>query len=423
MQARLKVLHDKANVKQVKLLPVTLIGRSTDCNLKIASSQVSRNHCRITLGVDAVFVEDLGSANGTMVDGQPIPAHQPTAIAPGAHLIVGPAEFQIDYVASTSPTMVLPRTGVPPIQEMPSTEMIFPSSARGSDAAVVAAPVAAVSAPAVATPAATPAVITTPLPDGRGSGGIVTTPAASTPVAAIPSASPVAPSAPAAVVMPPAAPQAVPDFSAPVPVAASTPPFGMTTPENGVPAMAGETVAEFPAIAPPTNRGSDTEFLPPGFDFNAEPVDEEADQATQFMFAETSPESASFGDGSSGAAATAPTPAESAPKKGGLKSLFSLFGRKDKPASSAQSSSAAKSPAAKTPVAEPAVFLPTMDAQAVAEPIEEPAQELSFSNQVAESTELAETTGAAETAEFTGEQAGDTSTEEDDGFQQFLSQL
>ena len=101
MQARLKVLHDKANVKQVKLLPVTLIGRSTECNLKIASSQVSRNHCRITLGEDSVFVEDLGSANGTLVDGQLITPHQPTAIAPGARLVVGPAEFVIDYVATT----------------------------------------------------------------------------------------------------------------------------------------------------------------------------------------------------------------------------------------------------------------------------------------------------------------------------------
>eukprot|EP00475_Leptophrys_vorax_P020754 TRINITY_DN28489_c0_g1_i2.p1 TRINITY_DN28489_c0_g1~~TRINITY_DN28489_c0_g1_i2.p1 ORF type:complete len:119 (+),score=3.71 TRINITY_DN28489_c0_g1_i2:102-458(+) len=117
MQARLKVLHDKANVKHVKLLPVTLIGRSTECNLKIASSQVSRTHCRITLGTDSVFVEDLGSANGTIVDGQLLPPHQPTAIAPGASIIVGPAEFQIDYVASTSATMVLSRSGIPPQPE------------------------------------------------------------------------------------------------------------------------------------------------------------------------------------------------------------------------------------------------------------------------------------------------------------------
>ena len=123
MQARLKVLHDKANVKQVKLLPVTLIGRSTECNLKIASSQVSRNHCRITLGEDSVFVEDLGSANGTLVDGQLITPHQPTAIAPGARLVVGPAEFVIDYVATTGslrgapvPEVIEPRLGFRPAE-------------------------------------------------------------------------------------------------------------------------------------------------------------------------------------------------------------------------------------------------------------------------------------------------------------------
>jgi len=165
MQARLKVLHDKANVKQVKLLPVTLIGRSTDCNLKIASSQVSRNHCRITVASDAVFVEDLGSANGTLVDGQLIPPHQPTVIAPGAHLVVGPAEFQIDYVASTSATVVLPRSGVMPSPDLSSTEMIFPqpvpAAAAASPAevvslapAVAAAPVAPLAEATVSTPAA-----------------------------------------------------------------------------------------------------------------------------------------------------------------------------------------------------------------------------------------------------------------------------
>lgn len=155
MQARLKVLHDKANVKQVKLLPVTLIGRSTDCNLKIASSQVSRNHCRITVASDAVFVEDLGSANGTLVDGQLIPPHQPTVIAPGAHLVVGPAEFQIDYVASTSATVVLPRSGVMPSPDLSSTEMIFPQPVAAATLAVSAAPPAELAnlAPAVIDPA------------------------------------------------------------------------------------------------------------------------------------------------------------------------------------------------------------------------------------------------------------------------------
>jgi len=144
MQARLKVLHNKANVKQVKLLPVTLIGRSTECNLKIASSQVSRTHCRITLGEDTVYVEDLGSANGTTVDGKPLEAHKPQAVVPGATLVVGPASFLIDYVASTSATLVLSRFDVPISPSLSSTELLIPARKEAVErlATPVAAPIA-----------------------------------------------------------------------------------------------------------------------------------------------------------------------------------------------------------------------------------------------------------------------------------------
>ncbi len=346
MQARLKVLHDKANVKQVKLLPVTLIGRSTDCNLKIASSQVSRNHCRITLGDDAVFVEDLGSANGTLVDGQLLTAHQPTAIAPGAHLIVGPAEFQIDYVASTSATMVLSRSGAPPVPELPSTEMIFPTSQLPVQS-LPAAP-----QPSSATPqaefVATVESLQTVVYD-------------SVPVPAAPEAS-----------VPPVAAYA----ALPVP----------------------DAVAVMPGVTVTQPQQADTEIPSPAADFGFTPAADEAveDSAeeTQFLFQETVPDTVSPGGGTSAARP------EQAHAKGGLKSLFSLFGRNDKPTVAATH----KASAAQSATAAPGVFLPTMEAQA-----EEPGDV------------QPESPSAADTSAVTADQAPPTSTDEDDGFQQFLA--
>ena len=323
MQARLKVLHDKANVKQVKLLPVTLIGRSTECNLKIASSQVSRNHCRITLGTDSVFVEDLGSANGTLVDGQLIPAHQPTAIAPGARLIVGPAEFQIDFVASTSTTMVLPRTGVPPVPELPSTEMIFP-------------PTVAATAPVVA------------------------------PTAPIPAVAP---------------------FLAPVEVAAPEPAPALVAPVIPAPAV----VAEAAAFEPMPPSASDTVNLEPGQFPMADETPDESEQ-TVFMFQETVPDTIPVEPASK---------AESGAKKGGLKSLFSMFGRKEKPIAT-HSGSAPAQPAA----APPSIFLPTVEAASAPPEAAVPAIAVATSE-----------------PEATSEATEEAPAEEDDGFQQFLSNL
>lgn len=110
MNARLKVLHEKANVKTVKLLPTTVIGRSTECDLKISASEVSRVHCRITVQDDAVFIEDLGSANGTFVNDEMLKPRQRVAIDPGAKITIGPAEFVVDYVAPTSNTVIVRRT-------------------------------------------------------------------------------------------------------------------------------------------------------------------------------------------------------------------------------------------------------------------------------------------------------------------------
>jgi hypothetical protein len=109
MNARLKVLHEKANVKSVKLLPSTVIGRSNECDLKISSSEVSRIHCRITIQDDSVFIEDLGSANGTFVNDQILSPRQPIAVDPGTKVTIGPAEFIVDYIAPTSNTVVVRR--------------------------------------------------------------------------------------------------------------------------------------------------------------------------------------------------------------------------------------------------------------------------------------------------------------------------
>ena len=46
-----------------------VIGRVAPADLVIDDSQISRNHCRVSLVQDEVFVTDLGSSNGTMVDG------------------------------------------------------------------------------------------------------------------------------------------------------------------------------------------------------------------------------------------------------------------------------------------------------------------------------------------------------------------
>jgi len=47
-----------------------VLGRSEGCDVTVADGSVSRLHARLVADEEGVYVEDLGSANGTFVDGQ-----------------------------------------------------------------------------------------------------------------------------------------------------------------------------------------------------------------------------------------------------------------------------------------------------------------------------------------------------------------
>lgn len=49
-----------------------IIGRSPDCDMVVPDRKVSREHARLRKTSDGVVVEDLGSKNGTHVNGSPI---------------------------------------------------------------------------------------------------------------------------------------------------------------------------------------------------------------------------------------------------------------------------------------------------------------------------------------------------------------
>ena len=47
-----------------------LIGRAPDCDLRLPLAAVSRHHCMLRVAADEVTLVDLGSSNGTYLNGQ-----------------------------------------------------------------------------------------------------------------------------------------------------------------------------------------------------------------------------------------------------------------------------------------------------------------------------------------------------------------
>lgn len=70
-----------------------LIGRSQECHLCAASSAISRKHCKIARTDNRVTAQDLGSRNGTLVNGTKIEGE--VELVSGDELTVGPLKFMV----------------------------------------------------------------------------------------------------------------------------------------------------------------------------------------------------------------------------------------------------------------------------------------------------------------------------------------
>src|SRR5262245_3152776 len=91
MEAKLVVAKGKTAVKEIPLGSVqTIIGRRNDCALRIPSPLVSRQHCELKCNGSQLVVRDLGSSNGTFVNGSKVKQKQ---LKSGDTLGVGPITF------------------------------------------------------------------------------------------------------------------------------------------------------------------------------------------------------------------------------------------------------------------------------------------------------------------------------------------
>lgn len=70
-----------------------LIGRNPECSLVLTDDYASGRHVRIYPGADAWYVDDLGSTNGTLVDGEEIGTG--ARLDPGAQIRIGQTVLEL----------------------------------------------------------------------------------------------------------------------------------------------------------------------------------------------------------------------------------------------------------------------------------------------------------------------------------------
>lgn len=70
-----------------------LIGRNPECSLVLTDDYASGRHLRIYPGVDAWYADDLGSTNGTLVNGERIT--EAARLDPGAQIRIGQTVLEL----------------------------------------------------------------------------------------------------------------------------------------------------------------------------------------------------------------------------------------------------------------------------------------------------------------------------------------
>ena len=90
----LQVVRGRSVSTTLKLTDnVTSLGRHDDCAIRIKSAQVSRRHCELFEVGGQLMLRDLGSSNGTFVNGKRVTGEQ--SLKHGDELTVGAVTLRV----------------------------------------------------------------------------------------------------------------------------------------------------------------------------------------------------------------------------------------------------------------------------------------------------------------------------------------
>ncbi len=96
MKVKLSTLQGQGTGKEFLIpTPVCLIGRSKECHLRPSCEAISRRHCEIFVKGENVLVRDLGSKNGTFVNGERIETEDIAVLRAGDKIQIGPLRFEV----------------------------------------------------------------------------------------------------------------------------------------------------------------------------------------------------------------------------------------------------------------------------------------------------------------------------------------
>jgi pSer/pThr/pTyr-binding forkhead associated (FHA) protein len=105
----LEIVEGPGSGRQVALAGPLEIGRDSACTFKLDDDLVSRRHARVAPQNGFAVAQDLGSTNGTFLNGMTLSG--PAPVHPGDHLLVGVTVLELREASDVErrPTAIRPR--------------------------------------------------------------------------------------------------------------------------------------------------------------------------------------------------------------------------------------------------------------------------------------------------------------------------
>lgn len=105
MSRRVRLIERSKDTEQPREVLIEkeefLIGRAPDCDLRLLLAEISRHHCMLRVAPDEVLLVDLGSSNGTYLNGQRVRSQ--ATLRSGDEIQIEATTFLVDLGDGISP--------------------------------------------------------------------------------------------------------------------------------------------------------------------------------------------------------------------------------------------------------------------------------------------------------------------------------
>ncbi len=113
----LTIKSDDLNSSSTLAAGVTTVGRVDGNDIVLPHHFISSRHAQIEVNDSGAFLTDLGSTNGTVVDGAPLPANSPRKLIAATVVVMGPYQLSVTPEAAATATKPAKPKAKPPAKK------------------------------------------------------------------------------------------------------------------------------------------------------------------------------------------------------------------------------------------------------------------------------------------------------------------